>query len=76
MIWPRDSHHDTNEAGREGATNTNPALEHNRPIEEADDMSRCGYNGDSTPKDNPEQSENWQSIGDLARAIAEKAVRK
>jgi cation diffusion facilitator CzcD-associated flavoprotein CzcO len=28
--------------------------------------------GDSTPKSNPEQNETWQSLGDLARKLAEK----
>jgi hypothetical protein len=37
------------------------------------DMSRFGDYGDSTPKDKPEQNETWQSIGALARALAEKS---
>ena len=46
-----------------------PALEHVRPIEEVHTMSHCGHYSDSTPPVNGEHSENWQSIGALARKI-------
>lgn len=61
-----------NEASREGVGAPSTALEHKQPSKEAVHMSRCGYNGDSTPKYNPEQSENWQSIGELAARLVRK----
>lgn len=62
-----------NEAGRNGAGNTIPALEHSEPDMEVRHMSHYGHYGDSAPADNTEQSSNWKSIGELARRLVENA---
>ena len=59
--------------GPGGASTPFPTLEHSEPIEEVRAMSRCGHYTDSACADNTEQSPNWQSIGDLARKLAEKS---
>lgn len=64
-----------NEAGDNGATNTEAALEHSEPVSEVRTMSRCGHYRDSTRENNVEHSENWKSIGAIAAFIAGKAVR-
>ena len=62
-----------NEAGRNGAGNTIPALEHSEPSQEVRHMSHYGHYGDSSPEDKTEQSSNWKSIGELARRLVENA---
>lgn len=57
--------------GPRGATNTFPALEHSEPDKEVRHMSHYGQYNDSARAVNPEQSDNWKSIGDLARKIVE-----
>ena len=65
--------HAINEAGRNGATNTIPALEHSEPSQEVRHMSHYGHYGDSHPQDKTEQFDNWKSIGELARRLVENA---
>jgi len=60
-----------NEAGRNGAGNTITALEHSEPSREVRHMSHYGHYGDSSPSDKTEHSDNWKSIGELARRIVE-----
>lgn len=62
-----------NEAGRNGAGNTETALEHSQPSQEVGHMSHHGHYGDSQPQDKTEQSSNWKSIGELARRLVENA---
>ena len=62
-----------NEAGDNGATNATAALEHSEPRSEVRHMSHHGHYGDSHPQDKTEQSNNWQSIGELARRLVEGA---
>ncbi|MCD1619155.1 hypothetical protein K7H20_13880 [Salipiger manganoxidans] len=56
----------TKEAGRDGATNTNPALEH-RHLNRRRPMSRCGQYSDSACADNPQKC-------DIPQGVAGKAV--
>ena len=44
---------------------------HSGPFTEAHTMADYGQYTDSARADNPEQSGNWKSIGDLARKIVE-----
>lgn len=64
-----------NEAGRDDVGASAPALEHSEPVQEVRHMSRCGHYRDSARENNTEQSENWQSIGELAARLV-KGVRK
>lgn len=62
-----------NEAGREGATNADPPLDHSQPSKEAEHMIHCDHYGDSTSLFNQSKSGTWQSVGDLARDLVKKA---
>lgn len=50
--------------------NVAPALDHATPEREVQDMTHYGHYGDSVSPDKPEQSDNWKSIGDLAKKLA------
>lgn len=45
---------------------------HSEPFTEAQTMADYGQYTDSARADNPEQSSNWKSIGELAKRLAEK----
>jgi len=73
---PRHGKSGINEASREGATNTRPALEH-RHLDRRRQMSRYGQYSDSTNPCNPEQTpDKWKTIGELAAALAAKVGAK
>lgn len=46
---------------------------HSGPFTEAHTMADYGQYTDSARADNPEQSGNWKSIGELARRLVENA---
>ena len=71
--WNPTERYGRKKSGAKVATNEPMPLEHSEPIEEVRAMSRCGHYTDSACADNTEQSPNWQSIGDLARKLAEKS---
>lgn len=51
--------------------------DHNRTYTGGSIMADYSQYGDSTPKDNSgKPNSTWQSLGDLARALAEKAAQK
>jgi hypothetical protein len=60
--------------GPGGASNATPGPRHATPVEEVPAMPFVGDYTDSAPSGNREQDSNtWKSLGDLAKALAEKA---
>ena len=60
-----------NEAGRNGAGNTTTALTETRTVGGSAMTADADQYTDSAGSGNREQSDNWKSIGELARKIVE-----
>lgn len=71
--FPDATADDRNEARPKGAGNADEPLKQSEPDKEVTHMPFHRHYTDSAHAGNPEQNETWQSIGDLARAMAEKS---
>jgi hypothetical protein len=59
------------------ATNEHPSPNHSEPVREVRQMADASQYSDSAPTGKTEQDSNtWKSLGDLARALVERAAGK